>query len=98
MPNEVEDLRQEYLAEMKEEIAKSGPGTVGCHELLDRTSVLADQIDAFLLSHPACVANPKWFATAHQAMTTLTNLYMAIESEHLLADDKSQERNGRGRK
>ncbi|MFT3880202.1 MAG: hypothetical protein QM703_11145 [Gemmatales bacterium] len=94
MPNEAEALRQEYLADMREELAQNGPGTVGCHELLDRTSVISDQIDAFLLCHPACVGNPKWFNMAHEAMTILSDLYMAVESVHLTADDKPEERNG----
>jgi hypothetical protein len=33
------------------------PGTFGCHELLDRTILLAEQVEKSILSHPACIQN-----------------------------------------
>ena len=63
------------------------PGSFGCHELLDRTSLVADLVEQQVLSHPACVQNPDWFALAEQAVTALRELYQQVGAAHL--DDKS---------
>src|SRR4051794_11319077 len=54
------------------------PGSSGCHELLDRTSLLADLLEKHLLSHPACVANAGWYALAEQAAAALQELYQQV--------------------
>jgi hypothetical protein len=59
------------------------PGSFGCHELLDRTVQLADQIERLLLAHPACVANPDWFAQAEKAAAALRTLFQRIGEVHL---------------
>lgn len=87
MTNEAEELRLEYLADAQDDLAGNEPGSFGCHELLDRTNILADQVDS-LLAHPACLQNPEWFALAHQAMTALHDLYQAVGAEHLSVDEK----------
>ena len=58
------------------------PGSLGCHELLDRTALLADVLERHLLSHPACVANPEWYRLAEQAAAALRELYQRIGTEH----------------
>jgi hypothetical protein len=65
------------------------PGSFGCHELLDRVSLAADTIDRHILSHPACVQNPDWFALAERAVAMLHDLYQRVGAEHL--DDKSDD-------
>lgn len=62
------------------------PGTHGCHELLDRAGLFAAMLDRDLLRHPACVANPDWFALAAEAVDALHALYQRVGAEHL-ADD-----------
>jgi hypothetical protein len=64
------------------------PGSFGCHELLDRTSLAADLVERYVSDHPACVQNPDWFALAEQAAAALHELYQRIGAEHL--DDPSQ--------
>jgi hypothetical protein len=64
------------------------PGTFGCHELLDRTSLAADVVEQYVLSHPACVQNQDWFTLAEQAVAALRELYQRVGEQHL--DDKSQ--------
>jgi hypothetical protein len=59
------------------------PGSAGCHELLDRTALLSDMLDRYLLDHPACVANPGWYMLAEQAAAALRELYQQIGGEHL---------------
>ena len=63
------------------------PGSFGCHELLDRTSLVADLVEQQVLSHPACVQNPDWFALAERAVSALRELYQQVGAAHL--DDKS---------
>lgn len=89
---DIERERQQCIEEM---IAEHGPqwskqykpGSFGCHELLDRTSMAADIVEQYVLSHPACVQNQKWFALAEQAVAALRELYQRVGEEHL--DDKS---------
>jgi hypothetical protein len=59
------------------------PGSFGCHELLDRTSLVADTVEQYVLNHPACVQNKDWFALAEQAVEALRELYQQIGAEHL---------------
>lgn len=83
--------RQERLAELE---ADGGPdwakefttGSFGQHELLDRTSMLADMVERFLVEHPACVLRPDWFRLATAAATALHELYQRVGAEGLDAD------------
>ena len=89
---DTEQVRQQLVEEL---VADQGPewshhykpGTVGSHELLDRTSLVADIVERYVLSHPACVQNPNWFVLAEQAVTALRELYQRVGEEHL--DTKS---------
>jgi hypothetical protein len=61
-PQEIESQRQERLRELESDEGEDRlegfrPGTFGCHELLDRTILLAEQVERSLLSHPACIQN-----------------------------------------
>jgi hypothetical protein len=59
------------------------PGSPGCHELLDRASLLSDMTERYLVGHPACIANPGWYALAERAAAALRELYQQIGAEHL---------------
>lgn len=63
------------------------PGSTGCHEFLDRLSMIAEMVDRYLVSHPACVARPEWLATAEAAAASLHDLYQLVGAEHLATDD-----------
>jgi hypothetical protein len=84
----VESQREQHLREL---IAENGqpwldgykPGSFGCHELLDRTSLFADALEESILNHPACVQDPDWFAQAEQAVVALRELYQQIGAKHL---------------
>ncbi len=91
---EVESLRQELMAEFEEEQGAdwqslNAPGTYGCHELLDRTYLVSNMVEAYVLTHPACVQNPQWFALAQQASAALHDLYQGISAEHLESESPS---------
>ena len=59
------------------------PGSLGCHELLDRTALLADMVERSVAEHLACVANPAWYALAERAATALRELHQQVGAEHL---------------
>ena len=87
-----EELRLRLLAEERE--AHDGrdeagreeqyrPGSFGCHELLDRTSMIRGMVDEHLLNHPSCLRNPEWFKLASTASEALATLYQQIGRDHL---------------
>jgi hypothetical protein len=85
---ETENERQKLIDEMAAENgpeweAQYQPGSLGCHELLDRTCLLADQIETTILSHPSCLRNPEWYALASRAVENLRELYQRVGAEHL---------------
>lgn len=85
---EVEEMRRESIATLNAEegpewVDRYKPGTFGCHELLDRTSLLADAVAHQILSHPSCLSNREWYALADRAATALCELYQRIGAEHL---------------
>jgi len=84
--DEIEAARQEYLEQFKadgESDAQFKPGSFGCHELLDRTSLLSSNVEQFILAHPACVHNKEWFALAYQAVNHLNELYQKVGAQHM---------------
>ena len=58
-----------------------GPGTVGFHELLDRTSLAAGAVERDILGHPACAARPELSASARQALAALRVLFQKVVAE-----------------
>lgn len=63
------------------------PGSFGCHELLHITSVLSSMLEAEIIGHPACRANPEWTALAEEVARGLADLYQSIGANHLLAPE-----------
>jgi hypothetical protein len=76
----IEEIVAEYGPDWVEEYK---PGSFGCHELLDRTSLVADTVEQYVLSHPACVQNEEWFALAEKGVAALRELYQRIGDAHL---------------
>jgi hypothetical protein len=87
-PGEVEQDRQRQSRALATDLGEAWmddyrPGSPGCHELLDRTALLSDMLERYLLEHPACVANASWYILAEQAAAALRELYQQIGGEHL---------------
>ncbi len=85
---DVEAERRQRLEELAADEGTCGPeqyrpGSFGCHELLDRTSLVAALVEQYVLSHAACVMNPEWYALAEQAVSALNELYQRVGAEHL---------------
>jgi len=91
-----EELREQHIEELEAEggpdWAKAHqPGSISCHELLDRTSLIADNVEAFIVAHPACVQNKEWFALAERAASTLHELYQRVGAEHLSIEGENDQ-------
>ena len=85
---DTEQERQRYIEEMSADhgldwAEQYRPGTFGCHELLDRTALVADLAERYLRSHPACIQDPDWFALAERAVVALHELYQRVGEKHL---------------
>ena len=99
IPDEIEQERLRQAAELASDSGKDwaaaySPGSFGCHELLDRTALLAGQIEQQIQTHPACVANAEWFLLAEQAGAALRELYQQIGAEHLAIDESKGSTSG----
>jgi hypothetical protein len=86
--SEIESERQDLLRDLANEMdadwtEKFKPGTSGCHELLDRTNLLANLIEENVLSHPSCALNAEWYALAEGALENLRELYQRVGAQHL---------------
>ena len=86
----IEEERQQLVDELAAEQGPNWsegykPGSFGCHELLDRTSLLADTVERFVLSHPSCALNRDWYELAERAAAALRELYQRIGTEHMEA-------------
>jgi len=79
----LDELAAEYGAGLAEQY---GPGSFGCHELLDRTSWVGDNVEEAILNHPSCAMNPEWYALAEQAVAALRALYQRVGADHLDAE------------
>jgi hypothetical protein len=85
---EIENQRQKLIDEITAESGSEWesqyqPGSFGCHELLDRTCLLAEQVEKTILSHPSCIRNPEWYALASKAVENLRELYQRVGADHL---------------
>ena len=77
-------LVEEWNAENSlQQLTTFGVGSFGCHELFDRTFMVASMLDDFVLTHPACINNPEWFALAKQSLDLLYKMYQEIGAVHL---------------
>jgi hypothetical protein len=78
-----DELKDFLQTEGQQALEQFRPGTQGCHELLDRTAMIGDSINRFIVSHPACLQNAEWYALARQAADALHNLYQQVGAEQL---------------
>ena len=63
-----------------------GPGSFGCHELLDRVNLLGDLVAGQVLEHPSCALEAEWHHLATRAVEALRELYQRIGADHLAED------------
>jgi hypothetical protein len=104
IPNpSIHAVEQDQQRQARELSAASGPewveqyrpGSAVCHELLDRTALVADLVERHVLTHPACIARPDWYLLAEQAAAALRDLYQQIGAEHLAVENSSNDCSGK---
>jgi hypothetical protein len=78
----LEALETASRGQPKDWLDRFAPGSFGCHELLDRLSMVSGILTEYVLNHPACLANPEWYAEADTAVTTLCSLYQKVGRDH----------------
>lgn len=84
----VETDRQELAAEYAAEHGDAwpgqfAPGSFGCHELLDRVSLVSKLLEEAIVTHPACVQKGEWYELARKASDALNELYQRVGAEHV---------------
>lgn len=85
---EIEEDRQRALADLeKDASAKFAPGSMGCHEALHVANMMADTLERHLLTHPAIILNPDWYARVSRACHELGTLYQEIGAAHFGGKD-----------
>jgi hypothetical protein len=91
LERERQQLLKTLLAEEGREYLEGfRPGTFGCHELLDRASLLGDAVEENILNHPACVQNPEWYALAERALAALRELYQEVGAAKPTGSDSGE--------
>ena len=53
----------------------------GYHEVIDRTHLLIESIDIFLIQHPLVQVNENYLALAEDAQRLLCELYQKVSSD-----------------
>lgn len=80
---EIEEDRHQALADLENDAsAKFAPGSMGCHEALHMANMMADTLERQLLTHPAILLNPAWYARVWRACDELGALYQEIGAVH----------------
>ena len=84
-----QEVEKQRILELESLISEEGrlwlegfsAGSLGSHELLDRTNLVGDLLEQYILNHPACLKHPRWYQLADRAVSTLRDLYQSIGSE-----------------
>lgn len=81
-PEEIELERQDYLKkaietwETEEEVRRRfGDKTIGVHEAMDRTWILYENIESYLLKHPTILMDKEAFEKTYKAYELLLDVY-----------------------
>jgi hypothetical protein len=80
----LEDERQQKLAEAREDrepvpLEKTfGPGSLGYHELLDRSYMLMDNWETFIATHPTTLLDPERYLKAQEIADAMAAFYQLV--------------------
>jgi hypothetical protein len=80
----LEDERQQKLAEAREDrepvpLEKTfGPGSLGYHELLDRSYMLMDNWETFIATHPTTLLDPERYRKAQEIADAMAAFYQLV--------------------
>lgn len=68
----------EIYGEELEEIRKRFNNEIGRHEALDRSFMISENIESFLVDNPYIIFRPECYRLAFQAQELLIELYQAV--------------------
>lgn len=92
------ELEQERLADLDEAEIENPenflPGSFGCHEALHTASMLMEMVHSHLLEHPAILLDSEFYRRARNVHSELFDLYQALGTKHLGADEEAAEMQG----
>ncbi len=75
----ISSLPKEYNQTL-EDISKQFNNEIGRHEAMDRSFIVSEQIEDYLLNHPYIIFRPECYKLAFQARELLAELYQRIEN------------------
>ena len=82
---EIEQERQQILAAAAENFdgeaevhRRFDPGTFGSHEAADRTFMMIENIESYIMNHPTVAMNEECFKKVHTAHQLLYEVYNKI--------------------
>ena len=76
--------KQDFQQSKEELEERYKPGTFGCHELLDRISIM-QQLWDMIEQHPAAVYNgDEWHEKVQKISDAIADLYQAVGAKHLI--------------
>jgi hypothetical protein len=76
--------RKQKLDEAREDLVSGtveerfGPGSLGYHELLDRSYMLMDNWESFITSHPTTLLDPERYRKAQEIADAMTSFYQLV--------------------
>lgn len=74
----VNSLPEMYFQDTLEDLKKSFNTEIGRHKALDRSFMIGDNIEDFLIDHPYVILRPECYRLAFQAKELLQELYQKI--------------------
>lgn len=59
------------------------PGSFGFHEALDRTYLVSEHWESFIMGHPSVFLDAELYREANTILTAVTNFYSKLGQKHL---------------
>jgi len=98
LPNEkpeyIDEDRKEALDSVREtfptDLDQFAPGSFGYFELIDRSMILYETWDEYILNHPSTVLNEEVYTLAHQINSLLHEFYQRVAIADSYAAENSE--------
>ena len=74
----VSSLPETYFEDTLEDLKKNFNTEIGRHEALDRSFMIGDNVEDFLVDHPYIILRPECYRLAFKAQELLQELYQKI--------------------
>jgi hypothetical protein len=89
--SDIQSEWQEDLADCNPNVEVFGRNTYGSHELMDRTSLLLESWESYVLDHPSCVLNFELYQRATEIINLMCDFYqIAAENDCPLEENTDE--------